>query len=769
MNQAELEKSLEQIHSRLREFLPRWAFEQHLDALALIISKYLSEKLKVETGCSLIYRGDKDDTRCYVGGSSSDRRKMEPSARIYDLAKNRASFTSFAITRLVGFSFDDFPSACEALSKRISHKQKACELPSARTLSFWCYPFISGAESPILIVKNPTDLQKLPSKIKDTAIGAIRISTFGLNHATTIDGLLLESIRRRIFEAIETGRSRYLRDQREDAHIIAEFENELWRFRDDEYGGLDRLTAHLQSIFGNCECSVFIAEHNPQSPPDERRVALRLAATTCLSESSQHQRFRKTFWSEDKHYVCVFRPNGEPLPNNAKWAKTEEAFYRPDSPLYYYEDPKSRRFPGSGEIKASGSFLAIAIRSRVMPKLPYGVVRIVSESTDRFDEHDRRLADAIAQCMTVWMELFPKNEELEIRWANPADYENVCNSLAPSDARPSAETEITRVLQKLFAHYDYVDVRSVLRCEKNLVVLLGSNQHGREFIIVMWPKGGTVYIPGDGLQRETISLKAILRPIPGMDSDEHAYIVRSTEDRREIREAAVALFSFFSTVLRSKLPQQKATVRVMQDGTRVTMIVETEVGAKLQVEGLLDEYRRVIVGDLSPEDFLESRVEILMLRNRLSTIKNELDFYKELAHLWGSVHGKALEILGDAVRVPGVPMLAKLEVQSEKIETLEQQLRVVQKSLEKVEQIVSTDRQKEEIREARNALDKLVSVECQDKNLRWATLETVRKIVRSIGESGEDIRKATSGVTSVQKIVKELLEAYDGLAKFLGF
>lgn len=277
---------------KLREFLTRWSFENLLDRLAKYLSNHVSEG--GELGCSLIYIDALNGSQAYVGGSSSDRRKLEARARMYDINEHQKSFTSYSLHHFRLLVLDDFLASIKDFSsaKIVEHSDKACEMPASSTKSFYCRPLgLTEAGNPT-IVKSIQDVDSLPLP-NERASGAIRFSGGQPALAGKIDDLLDRDMINMIHSIIASGREKVAHNLHNEAQIIAEFESNLLDL--SEMDGLDRITSHLQSIFYGCECSIFTAEREPADDLPNKKISLRLAAND-LSK-----------WIKTTHYIssCI--------------------------------------------------------------------------------------------------------------------------------------------------------------------------------------------------------------------------------------------------------------------------------------------------------------------------------------------------------------------------------------------------------------------------------------------------------------------------------
>ena len=77
-------------------------------------------------------------------------------------------------------------------------------------------------------------------------------------------------------------------------------------------------------------------------------------------------------------------------------------------------------------------------------------------------------------------------------------------------------------------------------------------------------------------------------------------------------------------MLRSKHPDKNAKIRIVQEGLKVILIIETSAGDKEAIELTLTEYGDVLLGRLPITNFIEDPLQILALQHKLEIAQLEL-------------------------------------------------------------------------------------------------------------------------------------------------
>lgn len=133
--------------------------------------------------------------------------------------------------------------------------------------------------------------------------------------------------------------------------------------------------------------------------------------------------------------------------------------------------------------------------------------------------------------------------------------------------------------------------------------------------------------------------------INGESFSDKESIIRFIEFPPEYREAGSSILMYFNHVLRLKYPDEQVKVKIEQDGLILRMIIDTPTGQKKSIERTLEEYGMVVVGQLSPEHFLNDPFEVMALKNKLEIAHLELRQARELINFTQNSSKKSIETL----------------------------------------------------------------------------------------------------------------------------
>jgi len=101
-------------------------------------------------------------------------------------------------------------------------------------------------------------------------------------------------------------------------------------------------------------------------------------------------------------------------------------------------------------------------------------------------------------------------------------------------------------------------------------------------------------------------------------------IIRSIELPSEYYQLGMLILTHLGKVLREKHSGKTFKFRIEQDGLKVTMIVETSEKDKESIEDTIRDYGLVIMGQMSPEEFITDRNQLKELKDMLNYITEQV-------------------------------------------------------------------------------------------------------------------------------------------------
>lgn len=129
---------------------------------------------------------------------------------------------------------------------------------------------------------------------------------------------------------------------------------------------------------------------------------------------------------------------------------------------------------------------------------------------------------------------------------------------------------------------------------------------------------------------------AFLKALPSLnefrDLDQHDFIKRVIKFEPEFKQSGVSILSYFSNIISTKYPGLDVSISIEQQGNLVTLIVELPDGSKELIEQELHEYGLVVLGNKSPESYLDDPLQAMMLKNKLEISALEAKQTRELLY-----------------------------------------------------------------------------------------------------------------------------------------
>jgi hypothetical protein len=109
-------------------------------------------------------------------------------------------------------------------------------------------------------------------------------------------------------------------------------------------------------------------------------------------------------------------------------------------------------------------------------------------------------------------------------------------------------------------------------------------------------------------------------------------IRRSISFSPALKQAAIGILSYFGQVLEHRYPDMNVAVTIEQARERVTLIVLTPQGTEERIERELEEYGRVVTGEISPEEYLSDEYAVIALKHKLEIAALEVRQTKDLLY-----------------------------------------------------------------------------------------------------------------------------------------
>jgi len=107
-------------------------------------------------------------------------------------------------------------------------------------------------------------------------------------------------------------------------------------------------------------------------------------------------------------------------------------------------------------------------------------------------------------------------------------------------------------------------------------------------------------------------------------------VAREIHFAPEHQQASIGILSYFSVILRERLPDTHATVTIRQEKDRVVLVINYIDGTREEISQLLEDYGLVVVGKKPASDLLTNDYQIVALQQKLEMAALELRLSKDM-------------------------------------------------------------------------------------------------------------------------------------------
>ncbi len=273
-------------------------------------------------------------------------------------------------------------------------------------------------------------------------------------------------------------------------------------------------------------------------------------------------------------------------------------------------------------------------------------------------------------------------------------------------------------------------------------------------------------------------------------------ITRSIEFPPEYHTAGISILNHFATILRQKYPDQKAKVRIDQDGYKVTMTIETIEGDREIIEKALDDYGLVVKGEMPIEEYTDDPKIIMGLKSELRIANVRIEDQKDLMQYQVSeiqkrdMHiekrdlqiDKLLDLICNGVQHPievkvDVSPHINSYIRSSATSnvginlTLTQNISPIKGNLNELIQALPADYEnrdeiKKEIEEIKQALEDMKKYNSPDEVKESAEVSKVRRFLDKLKKGEGKIGKAIEVIKDGAEIVKSFAGHFDKISEW---
>lgn len=274
-------------------------------------------------------------------------------------------------------------------------------------------------------------------------------------------------------------------------------------------------------------------------------------------------------------------------------------------------------------------------------------------------------------------------------------------------------------------------------------------------------------ILGISEQEKPLEMFEISSSIEGYN--ENVVMNRSIEFPPEYYQAGLGILSYFHKVLKEKFPNTESTVKIIQEGLVVKMIIETRDGDRHIVEKVLEEYDLIIKGKIMPEEYFDSAAQILELKNELRIAQLRIESQSELLAYKENKIEKLLDMISNGLSkqsVPAVHVSPIIKVEN----AISQQNNIhneVNSTLETIRDLKNILNSSEDIKLLTDVERTLI--ETNAGNLKDSkSISKLKEFLENINNVESSASKSIATASEGIQLVKKLAKHYNTIASWCG-
>ncbi|MGN4480630.1 hypothetical protein ACTFPQ_00560 [Bacillus cereus group sp. MYBK5-1] len=267
--------------------------------------------------------------------------------------------------------------------------------------------------------------------------------------------------------------------------------------------------------------------------------------------------------------------------------------------------------------------------------------------------------------------------------------------------------------------------------------------------------------------------------------NENIVMNRSIEFPPEYYQAGLGILSYFHKVLKEKYPGVQATIRIIQDGLVVKMIVETKDGDKHIVEKALEEYDLILKGEIKPEEYFGASMQIQMLelkselrmaqvriesqKELLSVQQNQINVQQNQINVQQIQNSTLVELISKGISKPALPAIhvspvITVETSLSQQTIIHNELKDTIEAIRDLKQVVDSPETVESLNEIEEALS-----EADANNINnSAGVSKLQSLIETVNNTESTISKSIATTTAGIDLIKSLARNYNKLAPWCG-
>lgn len=238
----------------------------------------------------------------------------------------------------------------------------------------------------------------------------------------------------------------------------------------------------------------------------------------------------------------------------------------------------------------------------------------------------------------------------------------------------------------------------------------------------------------------------------------------------EYYQAGLGILNYFSSYISERYPEQKAKVKIEQDGLTVRMTVESEFGSKEVIERALHEYELIVSGSVDPRGLINSELKIIELKTELRIAQTRIESQRDLLGYQTSQINELHKLLHAGLNKGScVTIDFKPEIKLENKLIVNNKVADVISSLTELREALNLQgTEQARLDSLSSSLRELEAINEPDTLRHSSAMSKFKRFMEDLEIKGSNLNVALEKVDSGFAVAKDLARKYNKLAEWCG-
>jgi hypothetical protein len=252
--------------------------------------------------------------------------------------------------------------------------------------------------------------------------------------------------------------------------------------------------------------------------------------------------------------------------------------------------------------------------------------------------------------------------------------------------------------------------------------------------------------------------------------NENIVIDRCIEFPPEYHQAGLNILSFFGRYINEQYPDEKAKVKIEQNGQKVKLIIETEDGKKDVVEKALHEYQLVVTGEKKPEEITQNQGLILEMRNELRIAQFRIESQQDIIQVQRGQMEQLISIVGSGLsNKQPIAIDFKPNITVTSTVTINQDICYALGSLNELKELIpSSSPTYLALQDLEGSLEVIEKETDQEIVKKSSAMSKFKRFLDNASDGNNDLKKIIETSEAGVEIFRDLAGKYNKIAQWCG-